>query len=163
MTTSPATNPSNVHLPDPKLTQPWIRELDWITLWRMPNTQQNSEQVRSNMETYTDMEIHLDFRAYKRGSIFKIIIRAPTDQHFGYFLDIQITGHLKKCCKIGHFNPTDTDWILKILGLYHTWATGHLKVDGLRKKLSDEIVCFSLMNKQCCLLSVFWVLLLWNT
>ena len=45
----------------------------------------------------------------------------------------------------------------------HTWAKGYFKVDGLRKKLSDEIVCFSLMNKQCYLLSVFSVLTLWNT
>lgn len=129
MTTSPATNPSNVHLPDPKLTKPWIRELDWITLWRMPSTLQNSVQVRSNMDAYTDMEIHLDFRAYKRGGRFsKLQFRykkmSGKKQHFRYFLDIHISGHFNNICsKIGHFNPTYTDLILKIPDI---WASTYI-------------------------------------
>ena len=40
-----------------------------------------------------------------------------------------------------------------------TWAKGSLRVDGLRKKLFDDLLWFSLMNKQCCsILSLFWAL-----
>ena len=40
----------------------------------------------------------------------------------------------------------------------HTWAKGNLRVDGLLKKLCDEMFCFSLMHTQCYLLCPFWVL-----
>ena len=42
-----------------------------------------------------------------------------------------------------------------------TWMSGpnvtkgDLKVDGLRKKLCDDLLLFSLMHKQCSLLSLF--------
>ena len=43
-------------------------------------------------------------------------------------------------------------------GVQHTWAKGNLGVDGLCKKLFDDLFLFSLMNKQCSLLSLFWAL-----
>ena len=51
-------------------------------------------------------------------------------------------------------------WMSFQMGLWHTWAKGSLRVDGLRKKLCDELFCFSLMHMQCCLLCPFSALLL---
>ena len=42
----------------------------------------------------------------------------------------------------------------------HTWAKGDLRVDGLCKKLCDDLFWFSLMHKQCSLLSLFLALYL---
>ena len=50
----------------------------------------------------------------------------------------------------------------KIICASHTWAKGSLRVNGLRKKLCDDLFCFSLMHMQCCLLCPFWALLLWK-
>ena len=42
-------------------------------------------------------------------------------------------------------------------GHRHTNSKGFLRVDGMRKKLCDEMVCFCLMHMQRSLLCPFWV------
>ena len=79
-------------------------------------------------KTCTDMETHLDFRAYKRGVEFenynsgtrKCRGKASVSDIFwtSIFPDTSI-----KCSKIGHLNPTDTDWILKIPDI---WASTYI-------------------------------------
>ena len=39
----------------------------------------------------------------------------------------------------------------------HTNSKGFLRVDGMRKKLCDEMVCFGLMHVQRSLICPFWV------
>ena len=39
----------------------------------------------------------------------------------------------------------------------HTNSKGFLRVDGMRKKLRDEMFCFCLMHTKCSLLRPFWV------
>ena len=41
------------------------------------------------------------------------------------------------------------------IGKFHTNSKGFLRVDGMRKKLHDEMFCFCLVHMQCSLLRPF--------